>query len=168
MKLDTIDIQKRYMQFYENWQEVPNIEVKLFSFLFSEIYNDLIEKNIKTLDDWLKYYSTDKNDFSEIVKLVNSYHEKILTCQFDNVSFNEKVLGFNSFALYAREMDIDIPNDSIFQGKIMATFMEFVLHYDLVLKGYLSVKGDIFVSDSKKSIFYTSGNEKKEIQITSF
>lgn len=171
MKPDYIGIQKRYVQFYENWQEAPNIEAKLFSFLFSEVYNDLVEKNIKTLSDWLKYYSTEDNDFNEIVKLVDSYHEKILMGQFEKVTFAEKVLGFNSFALYAREMDIDIPKDTTFQGRIMATFMEFVRHYDLVLKGYLSVKGDILVSDRKKSTFYSewiAGSVKKELQITSF
>lgn len=171
MKPDYIGIQERYVQFYNNWQETPNIETKLFSFLFSEVYNDLVEKNIKTLSDWLKYYSTEKNDFNEIVKLVNSYHEKILMSQFDQVSFAEKILGFNAFVLYAREMDIDIPRDTTYQGIIIATFMEFVMHYDLVLKGYLSVKGEILISDRKQCKFYSewiAGSMKKELQITSF
>jgi len=169
MKPNYFGIQKKYVQFYENWHESPNIEEKLFSFLFSEIYNDLVEKNIKTLSDWLKYYSTDSNDFNEIVKHVDSYHEKILMSQFDNVTFAEKILGFNSFALYAREMDIDIPKNTAFQGKIMGTFMEFVRYYDLVLKGYLFVKGDILVSDPNKSTFYSewiAGSVKKQLQIT--
>ena len=171
MKPDYIGIQERYVQFYENWQETPNIEANLFSFLFSEVFNDLADKNIKTLSDWLKYYSTDDNDFSEIVKIVNSYHDKILMGRFDDVTFPEQILGFNAFALYAREMDIDIPRDTTFQGKIMATFMEFVMHYDLVLKGYLFVKGNILISDRKQCVFYSewiAGSQRKELQITSF
>jgi hypothetical protein len=171
MKPDYIGIGKRYVQFFDNWQKSPNIEAKLFSFLFSEVYNDLLDKGIETLEDWLKYYSTDDNDFSEIVKLVTSYHDKILMAQFDQVTFAEKVLGFNAFAIYVREMDIDIPKNTVFQGKIMATFIEFVMYYDLVLKGYLSVKGDMLISDRNKCKFYnerSAGNVKKELQITSF
>jgi hypothetical protein len=155
MRPDFNGMRARYSEFYVNWKDTRDLEDKLFMYLFSEVYNDLLSKDIKTFGDWLKYYSTDTNDFSEVVKIVNSYYDKILTRDFDNVTWEERVIGFNSFALYAMEMDIDVPRETSLQGKIMLLFTEIVMNYDLVLKGYLSVRGEILISDHKKSQFYT-------------
>lgn len=156
MRPDYNGMRARYSEFYENWKNSYNLEEKLFKYLFSEVYNDLLSKNIRTFGDWLKYYSTDTNDFSEILRIVNSYYDKILAGRFDLVTWEERVIGFNSFAIYAIEMDVDMPRDNnTLQGKIMLTFTEIVLNYGLVLKGYLSVRGDILISDNKKCTFYT-------------
>lgn len=165
-------IRERYVECYKTWENTYNLEERLFKCLFSEVYNDLVSKKIKTLADWLNYYSTDTNNFSEVVKLVNSYYEKILGSRLDEVTFEEKLIGFNALVLWELEMDVELPRgNTSLQGTIMASFMEIIVNYDLVLKGYLSVKGDILISDRKQYTFYTewiAGNIKKELPITLF
>lgn len=168
----TISLRERYIEFYNNWSTSHNLEEKLFKYLFSEVYNDLLSRNIKTLGEWLKYYSTDGNQFNEIVSYVNSYYEKILSGRLEDVTFEERLLGFNAIALYALEMDIDFPRDNNrLQGTIMASFIEIVMNYDLVLKGYLSVKGDLLIHDRKRCTFYSvweAGKIRKEVPINLF
>lgn len=172
MKQNDNGIRERYIIFYQNWSNADNLEGRLFKYLLAEVHNDLIEKDIKTFADWLKYYSTDTNDFNKIVNLANSYYEKILGGKLDDVTFEERLLGFNSLALYALELDIEFPKDSTrLQGTIMASFIEIILNYDLVLKGYLSVKGDILIHNKKQCTFYSvwsAGNVRKEVPINLF
>lgn len=157
MNLNFNDIQSKYNEFYENCESLPDLETRLFNFLFSEIYNDLSSKEIKTLEDWLKYYSTDGNNLNEIVQLCNSYYEKVVQGNFELITFEEKVLGFNSLVLYAIEMDAEFPQESMsFRGNILATFFEIVYRYNLVLQGYLSVRGQILISNRSQCEFIHS------------
>jgi hypothetical protein len=172
MRPDYNGFRERYLEFFRNWETAYNLEEKLFRYLLSEVYNDLLSKNIKTLGDWLKFYSNDSNDFSVIVKHCNSYYEKILRGEFDKVSFEERLIGFNAFAVYMIEMDIDLPkNDTKLQGFLMATLIETVLNYDLFLKGYLSLNGNPHISNRKSIRFYSvweAGGVRKEQPITLF
>lgn len=165
------NIKAKYVAFYDNSEALPNIEDSLFKFLFNEIYTDIQYKKIQNFHDWLKYYSTDGNDFEPISKLASSYYEKVLQQKFDDITFEEKVLMFNALALYSIEMDVDAISSEHFRGKILLTFIEIIEHYKLVIAGYLSLKGQILISDRNKCTFYSvwsADGVEKETPITLF
>jgi len=148
----------------------PDKEDKLAKFLFSEIFNDLQSKGIKNFQDWLVYYSTQTNDFQEIVKLVESYYYKAIRQELVAITIEEKIMAYNAVALYSIEMDVDMPVGR-FAGSIINIFIEIIRHYNLVLKGYLLLKGNILISDRNQSKFFSvweAGNVRKEIPITLF
>lgn len=162
-------IKENFINFYNEYMELPDIENKLNNFLFSELINDFNDKKINNFGDWLKYYSTE-NDFSEIVTLTESYYYKALSKNFNDVTLEEKILMHMAVALYSREMDIDRPQGQIINTIIM-TFIEVIRHYNLLLDGYLSLKGDILISDRNRCQFYSvwsGGNYKKEMPIILF
>jgi hypothetical protein len=165
------NIKARYAAFYDNSAALPDIEDSLFKFLFNEILIDIRSKNIRNFHEWLKYYSTDGTDFEPICKLASSYYEKVLQQKFDDIIFDEKVLMFNALALYSIEMDVDPVEDARFRGTIFQTFIEIIEHYKLVLGGYLSLKGQILISDRNKCTFYSvwsANGVNKETPITLF
>lgn len=167
---DFVTMGVKYVQFYRNCGEMPDFEEKSYNFLFSEIMNDFDEKGIKNTGDWLKYYSTDGNDFDEIARLAELYYERVLKAEYDLIDFGERMVAFHGIVLYAKEMDVEIPSNNIrLKGKIIANLIEIIRLYVLYLKGYLSVRGEILVSDTSKMTFYNvwkgSGIEK-EMPIT--
>lgn len=133
--------------------------------------NDFIETGIKDFNDWLVYYSTEGNNFEDIVKLIESYYYKALRQDLSSVTIEEKVLVFNAIALYCTEMDVERPRGQLF-SKIIYTFIEIVRHYNLHLKGFLSLKGKVLISNRSESKFFSvwsNGSESpKEIPITLF
>jgi hypothetical protein len=149
---------------------VPDLDTHMSNFLFSEVVNYLHDKSIKDLGDWLRYYSTDGNYLDNIVVLTESYYYKALRGDLESISMEEKILIYNAIALYSIEMDIDKPEGKIINTVIL-TFIEIIRHYNLFVKGYLSMKGDLLISDRNKSQFYSvwnAGSIKKEIPITLF
>jgi len=171
MKSNIDQIKERFNAFYaDTINASPDREDKLAKFLFSEICNDLQEKKIKSFQDWLVYYSTQTNEFDEIVKLVESYYYKALRQDLNAITLEEKIMAYNAVSLYSIEMDVDMPVGR-FAGSIISIFIEIIRHYNLVLKGYLQLKGNILISDKNKSQFFSvwdAGNVKKEIPITLF
>jgi len=171
MKNNEIDnIKEKLINFYDDNISVPDLDTRMSNFLFSEVVNDLLEKGIKNFGDWLKYYSTDGNDLDDIVTLTESYYYKALKRDLDGISMEEKILIYNAIALYSIEMDIDKPEGKI-MNTVILTFIEIVRHYALFIKGYLSMKGDLLISDRSKSQFYTvwnAGSYKREMPITLF
>lgn len=164
-------IKARFAAFYESSESLPNIEEKLFKFLFNEIFNDLRSKNVKSFHDWLIYYSTEGNDINDVSILCQSYLEKVLQKRSDEITIEEKVLMFNALALYSIEMDIEPVDNSNLRGKIFQTFIEIIEHYKLVQLGYLSMKGQILISDRNKCTFYSvwsAGGVVKETPINLF
>lgn len=165
------DITSRLKEFYDNTIDMPDMEARLGDFLYKEIMNDFLEKKIKNFNDWLKYYSTEGNDFEDVVKLTESYYYKVLRKDLINISMEEKVLIYNAIALYCTEMDVDRPTGTLF-NKIIGTFIEIVRHYNLFLKGFVSLKGEISISDRTKTKFFSvwsNGDSfKKEVPITLF
>jgi len=171
MKNNEIDnIKEKLINFYDDNISVPDLDTRMSNFLFSEVVNDLLEKKIKNLGDWLKYYSTDGNDLDDILVLTESYYYKALRRDLESISMEEKILIYNAIALYSIEMDIEKPEGKI-MNTVILTFIEIVRHYGLFVKGYLSMKGELLISDRSKSQFYTvweGGSFKKELPITLF
>lgn len=163
-------IKDKLINFYEDNSTMPDIETRMTNFLFSAIINDLQEKDIKSFGDWLKYYSSDGNSFEDIVSLTESYYFKALKRELNVITMEEKVLIHNAIALYSLEMDIEMPKGNILNTVIL-TFIEIIRHYNLFLKGYLSLRGKIMISDRSKTEFYTvwsGGSFKKELPINLF
>jgi hypothetical protein len=152
MVADITLIKEKFTSFYENCVENHDAENKLFNFLFSEIYNDLTEKGIGNFSEWLEYYS--KSNFDLIIELADGFYYKALRSEYDQITFEEKLMAFNAVALYSIEMECE-PISGHFRGKIIGVFIEVIRHYNLVLKGYLSLSGEILISDPKKYMFYT-------------
>lgn len=167
----TKTIQDKLLRFSEDNISMPDLESRISNFLFSQIINDLKDKGIKTFGEWLKYYSTEGNDFEEVVVMSEAYYYKALRRDFDSISLEEKILVYNAIALYCIEMDIERPTGKLF-GMIINTFIEIVRHYNLSIKGYLSLKGDVLISDRSKSQFYSVWSNgstfKREMPITLF
>ena len=164
------NIKEKLINFYDDNISVPDLDTRMFNFLFSEVVNDLLDKNINNLGDWLRYYSTDGNDLDDIVVLTESYYYKALRRDLESISMEEKILIYNAIALYSIEMDIDKPEGKI-MNTVILTFIEIVRHYSLFVKGYLSMKGDLLISDRSKSQFYSvwdAGSIRKEMPITLF
>lgn len=164
-------IKEKMMIFYQNTITMPDIEERMDDYLFGEIYNDFQEKGIKSFGDWLKYYSTDGNNFQDIVDVTEAYYFKALTEKFDNITIEEKIIAHNALALYSLEMDIDKPRGRLI-GTIISTFIEIVRHYNLYIKGYLLMRGNVFISDRTKTKFFSVWSNgstfNKEMPITLF
>jgi hypothetical protein len=161
----------KLVSFYNENIGMSDLETRITNFLLSEIINDLMEKNIKTFGEWLEYYSKNSDSFDEVVNLSDSYYVKVLKQELPQITLEEKVLVYNAIALYCVEMDVDRPTGKLF-GKIVGTFIEVLRHYNLYIKGYLSLRGDILISDRSKTEFYnvwSDGNTfNKEIPVTLF
>lgn len=166
--MDSIDnISLKIESFYLDSKDMPDLETRLSEFLFSEIVNDLIDRNIHSFHDWLRYYS---NDFKEITTLIEGYYENALKRNYEDISFTEKILIYNAIALYSIEMNVEKPV-GLLANEVIHTFIEIIRHYDLFLKGYLSVDGEILISNRNKCRFYSlweTSTMKKEIPITLF
>jgi hypothetical protein len=164
-------IKRKLSEFYQENMTMPDVEECMSNFLHSEIINDLLEKNIRNCEDWLKYYSSNGNNFEDIVNLTEGYYFKALQQDYDNINLEEKVLAFNVVALYCIEMDIEKPTGRLV-GTIISSFIEIVRHYNLFLKGYLSMRGEVLISNRTKVEFYslwTNGSTfVKEMPITLF
>lgn len=156
--------------FYLDCMDMPAIESRLKKFLFSEIVNDLKDRKIENFSDWLKYYSRNKEDFNEIVTLSEGYYYKALKRDLENITFEEKILIYNSLALYSIEMDIEMPS-GVLINNVIETFIVINRYYNLFLKGYLSVEGEILISNRTKCSFFNhweASSFKKKIPITLF
>lgn len=156
--------------FYLDCIDMPDIESRLGKFLFSEIVNDLNDRKIENLGDWLKYHSTNVEDFNEIVTLSEGYYYKALKRDLDSITFDEKILIYNSIALYSIEMDVEMPT-GVLLSNVIQTFIEIIRHYDLFLKGYLSLEGEILISNRTKCRFFSNWETstfKKKMPITLF
>ena len=164
-------IKIKLFKFYEDNAALFDIDVRMSDYLFSEIYNDLKGKGINTFGKWLNYYSTNGNNFYDVVVMSENYYYKALKSDYNAISLEEKILVYNAIALYAIEMDVDKPKGKIL-GTIINTFIEVVHHYNLLLKKYLLMDGEILISDRNRCHFYSlwtfGSNIKKEMPVTLF
>lgn len=168
--MDSINnIGMKVESFYLDCIDMPDLETRLSNFLFSEVVNDLKDRNIHSFGEWLKYHA-EGNNFPEITTLSEGYYYKALKRDYLNISFDEKILIFNAIALYSIEMDVERPVGQLLNDVIL-TFIEIIRHYDLFLKGYLSVDGEILISDRTKCRFFSTWETatfKREMPITLF
>jgi hypothetical protein len=163
-------IKDRLRAFYNDGMSLPDIESRMGDFLNKELMNDFIEKKIKNFQDWLKYYSTEGNNFEDIVRLTESYYYKVLRQDLLSITLEEKVVIYNAIALYCTEMDVEKPTGSLF-NKIVRTFIEIVRHYNLYLKGFVSLRGEVSISNREKIQFFSvwkDASYTKEVPITLF
>lgn len=148
---------------------LPDVEKRVYNFLYGELYKFFNENGVNNLNEWLKYLN-ENNDLPDIVALAESYYNKVFNHQANLLSVEEQFLMYGAIVLYAKELDIEITKDDVsIKGMIINRFIEIIKNYDLVMKGLLKVKGTIMISDLTQFEFYSTwntGNVTKELPIT--
>lgn len=155
--------------FYMDNAFLPDVEKRVYDYLYTELYKFFNENNVNNLNDWIKYL-VENNDFKSIVELADSYYYKVFNRQAELLTVEEQFLMYGAIVLYAKELDVEIMNDDTpIKGMVINRFIEILKNYDLVVKGLLKVEGTIMISDLTKFEFYSTwnaGNVSKQLPIT--
>ncbi len=160
-------IVKNLSDFHMENSYLPDIDKKLYLFIYSELYKFFNDENINNLHDWLNKFD---DDFDFIAELAETYFKKVFNNESHLVNLEEQFLMYAPVVLYAKELDIEIKHeDNIIKGMAINRFIEILKNYDLCRRGHLKVKGVIMVSDLSKFEFYSidnAGSVRKELPIT--
>ena len=162
------DITQELLDFYEDNIDMPDLEIHMTNFLYSKIVNNLKKMKINNFGDWLELHRED--NLEEILTMCESYNLKAMRSEVEYISLRERVLIYNAVALYGIEMDVDRPTGKL-MSTIIYTFIEVIRCYNLFIKGYLSLRGELLISDRKKFQFYNvwgGGSVKKEVPVNLF
>jgi hypothetical protein len=146
-------IRDSLVAFWANNAELQEIDQKMITFLVNEIITDLKEKKINNFHEWLVYYSTDGNDFVDIVSNVEQYYRLVSEKRFDDISLEMKVIMYNAVALYCVEMGYDDVPEGELLSMILQYFIQIVDKYELYRAGNLKLKGEISISNNKSYQF---------------
>jgi hypothetical protein len=152
-------IRDNLVTFWANNAEVQDIDRKMITFLVNEIIVDLKEKKINNFHEWLIYYSTNGNDFVDIITNVEKYYSLVSEKKYDEISLDMKVIMYNAVGLYCVEMGYDDVPEGELLSMIIQYFIQIVDKYELYRAGNLKIKGEISISNNKSYQFLTPLDE---------
>lgn len=116
----------------------------IMSNIVKEIINSLLNDNIYSFGDWLKFYN---QTFDEILDVINDYVKKVNENKCDNIEHWQKVVMLNAIALYMIELEIqELPSDET-RGEILKIFVEIIRKYRYINFGFVQPKEFIYISD---------------------
>ncbi len=137
--------------YHDSNANLVDLDIKLYSYVYKLVINDVKDKNISNFHEWLNYYSCEYPDLYDIAIIVQSYRDKAVRNDHDSITLLEKIVITNAVAIYSIEMDIDIYPEGDLLNRIIATFIETVIKFHKFKRGYLELSGVILISN--RSLF---------------